>query len=114
MTIYDFLKLKLSLGDVALQKRGEYMDSPADIDCRKPNVYSFKHNSEHRVDLLINNTMHNSNSGCSNRRIKGVGPGSLEQSISPDSQCKYIFQHPNCYGIKCCPPISFSPHSFSE
>jgi len=92
MKIYDFLKLKLSLRDVTDQKRGEYRGFPADIDCLKPNVYSFKHNSEHRVDLVINNTMHKSSSGCSSRRIKGAGPGSLEHSIAPDSQCKHTFR----------------------
>jgi hypothetical protein len=89
--IHDFLKPKLSLEDVTLHKRGEYRDIPADIDCRKPNLYSFKHNHEHRVDLVINTTMHKSSSGCSSRRIKGAGPGSLEHSIAPDSKCKYTF-----------------------
>ena len=92
MTIYDFLKLKLSLGDITLQKRGEYRDIPADIDCRKPNVYSFKHNYEHRVDLVVNKTMHKSSFGCSSRRIKGTGPGSLEHSTAPYSQGKYTFR----------------------
>lgn len=72
MTIYDSLKLKLLLGNVTLQKRGKYRDIPPDIDCRKPNVYSFKHNYERRVYLTIN-TMHKSSSGYSSRRIKGAG-----------------------------------------
>jgi hypothetical protein len=92
MRIYDFLKLKLSLGAVTLQKRGEYRGIPADIECRKPNVYSLKHNSEHRVDLVINNTMHKSSYGCSSRRIKGAGPGSLGHSIASGSQYKNTFR----------------------